>query len=202
MSVWNDLDVNEILFHITSPIQGAGNGIIRQYVLNGVVPSIIALILALAAAIYIKKKNENTVFKIGIYVSAAVTVLSIAVFWQEVGIGKYIVEQLQDSKFIEENYVDPADVSITFPGQKRNLVYIFMESLETTYTDKAHGGGFDFDCIPELTELAEKNECFAGDTGGLNGGYVMPGTNFTMGGMFAQTCGLPLKLGISDSFLD
>ena len=203
MSVWNNLDVNEIIFHITSPIQGTGNGIIRQYVIKGLLPAIIALISAIVTVLCLKKKKDrNTIFKIGTYVSAAVIVLSIAVFWQKVGIGKYIIEQTQDSKFIEENYVNPADVSITFPGQKRNLVYIFLESVETTYTDKAHGGGFDFDCIPELTELALENECFAGDTGKLNGGYVMPGTNFTMGGMFAQTCGLPLKLGISDSFLD
>ena len=40
------------------------------------------------------------------------------------------------STFIDDNYVDPSSVNITFPEQKRNLIYIFLESMEMTYADK------------------------------------------------------------------
>lgn len=36
--------------------------------------------------------------------------------------------------------MDPALVPVTFPEQKRNLVYIFMESMESTYASTDVGG--------------------------------------------------------------
>jgi phosphoglycerol transferase len=109
---------------------------------------------------------------------------------------------MEDSPFIEENYVDPADVAIRFPQKKRNLIYIYMESMEMTYTDAASGGAFPSNIIPELTQLSMEGENFSGDTGLLNGGKVMPGTTFTMGGIFAQSAGLPLKIDLGEDFKD
>ena len=45
-------------------------------------------------------------------------------------------------------------MNITFPEQKRNLIYLYLESMESTYADKASGGAFDKNYIPELTQLA------------------------------------------------
>ena len=56
--------------------------------------------------------------------------------------------------------------------------------------------------IPELTELAQENEDFSGKSNKLNGGYSMPGTTWTMGAMFAQTSGLPLKISINANGMD
>lgn len=44
---------------------------------------------------------------------------------------------------VEDNYVDPDRVNITFPEQKRNLIYLYLESMESTYADKSSGGAFD-----------------------------------------------------------
>ena len=203
MSVWADLDVNEILFHLKTPLAGAGNGMITQYITHSVIPTIIVVLLYIACTILLPEKpGYKTLLYVFAFIIPLTALSAVVVFWNKVGIGKYIIEQTQNSPFIEDNYVDAADVTLTFPEKKRNLIYIYLESMETTYADKPNGGGFDFNCIPELTELALNNECFAGSSGKLNGGYVMPGTNFTMGGLFAQTSGLPLKLGISDAFLD
>ena len=62
---------------------------------------------------------------------------------------------------VEDNYVDPARVNITFPEQKRNLIYLYLESMESTYADKASGGAFDKNYIPELTQLATDNISFS-----------------------------------------
>ena len=203
MSVWADLDVNEILFHLKTPLSGAGNGMIAQYITHGIIPAILTILLILAAIFLLRDKaGYKTLLSVFAFVLLSTALLTVSVFWQKVGIGKYIVEQIQDSPFIEDNYVDASSVDITFPEQKRNLIYIYLESMEMSFADKQNGGGFDFNCIPELTELALENECFAGNSGKLNGGYVMPGTNFTMGGLFGQTSGLPMKLGISDTLLD
>lgn len=49
---------------------------------------------------------------------------------------------------------------ITFPEKKRNLIYIFLESMESTYASKDEGGEFEFNCIPELTQLAKEIPIF------------------------------------------
>jgi phosphoglycerol transferase len=84
-------------------------------------------------------------------------------------------------------------VNITFPEQKRNLIYIYCESMEMTYADTASGGAFEQNVIPELTELAMENECFAGNSGFLDGGYVTTGTTYTMSALLAQTAGIPIN---------
>jgi len=81
-----------------------------------------------------------------------------------------------------------------FPKKKRNLIYIYMESMEMTYADKADGGDFDRNVIPELTQMAKQNECFAGKSGKLNGGTAVEDTTWTVAAMFGQTTGLPLKI--------
>ena len=67
----------------------------------------------------------------------------------------------QYSDFVENEYVNPETVKLTFPEKKRNLIYIFLESMEMTYADKENGGGFEENCIPELTKLSEENENFS-----------------------------------------
>ena len=50
-------------------------------------------------------------------------------------------------------------------------------------------------CIPELTELAEENECFAGNSGKLNGAHAYENAHYTSAAMsFQRTSGLPLQL--------
>ena len=50
----------------------------------------------------------------------------------------------------------------------------------------------DFNCIPELTTLAEENTNFS-QSDKLGGGYPAYGCTWTMGGIFAQTSGIPIK---------
>jgi phosphoglycerol transferase len=117
-------------------------------------------------------------------------------------VGEYLTAIVTYSDFIEEQYVDPDSVTITFPEQKRNLIYIYLESMEITYADNAAGGAFKNNVISELTELAVANEDFSGEDDTLNGGNTLSGATWTIAGMFAQTAGLPLKIGISDNSMD
>ena len=135
---------------------------------------------------------------------ASVTILVLYGYtaWKKLDIGDYMSGQSEISSFIDDNYVDPKEVTLTFPEKKRNLIYIFLESMETAYSDEDNGGAFEKDVIPELTEIAQENEEFSGKDNKLNGGYSMPGTTWTMGAMFAQTSGLPLKISISANEMD
>ncbi len=100
--------------------------------------------------------------------------------------------------FVESYYVDPASVTLTFPERKRNLIYIFLESMEVTFADTSVGGAFDECVIPRLTALSQDNENFSGSYGEgslLDGGYAYNGGTWTMGAIFSQTSGLPLQTG-------
>ena len=106
-------------------------------------------------------------------------VLLICVHFDAISYFKYTN---QETTIYEENYVDGRDVKLEFPEQKRNLVYIFLESMEMTYTDESVGGAMQNNYIPELTNLSLKNENFGID-GQMNGAYTVPGATFTMGGL-------------------
>ena len=104
----------------------------------------------------------------------------------------------ETSQFYEQNYVMPQHTKITFPKHKRNLVLIFMESMEATYAKTPKHNYFDDDLIPELHHLAKQNINFS-DNEYLGGSYQIDGTQWTQAGLFAQTCGAPIELPINDA---
>ena len=117
-------------------------------------------------------------------------------------LGGYLRDRTTESNYIEKNYIPPEETALTFPARKRNLIFLYLESMESTFADAGHGGAFPVNYIPELTRLAEENISFSGPEGGVNGGYAPPGTTWTAGAMFAQVSGLPLKIPISGNEMD
>lgn len=94
----------------------------------------------------------------------------------------------ENSELYEKHYVFPDSVKVTFPEHKRNLIVIWMESMETDYQDKAHGGSLPRNLIPEITEISKRSLSFS------PGGESIAGTDWTMGAQVAKLCGLPLIL--------
>ena len=208
---WGDLTLDEIMFTLTQPLKGTDSGIIINYLLYAVLP---ALLILLAAA-YIRRfvlngrrmteKQTGRAFALlrrwflPVCMIAAVLfgVFQIHRFWIRMGISSHINSLGEQSTYIEDNYVDPAKTTLTFPEKKRNLIYIFLESVEVSYADKESGGLFDENYIPKLTALSKENENFSGsDSSVLNGGNSLKYCTWTMGGMWAATSGLPLKIPI------
>ena len=70
--------------------------------------------------------------------------------------------------------MDPKNVDLKFPEKKRNLIYIYMESTELTFMDKEHGGDFPENLLPELMDLGEEGEDFAGEGEKRNGELPFP----------------------------
>ncbi len=105
----------------------------------------------------------------------------------------YVVITSQDSKLIEEQYVDPSDVSLEFPEEKRNLIYIFLESMENTYADTDACSAIETDYIPELTALADEYVSFS-NTESMGGPFSYNGTTWTTSAMVSQTAGVPIKV--------
>lgn len=202
-NTWSNLTMDELMYHLTAPLEGTNEAMVSEYLNMCIVPAVLVLILAVLLFItWHKKKMYYVLMGVGIVVSVAVSVTVVHGAWNKLDAGSYMEAQGTYSTFIDDNYVDPAEVTLNFPEKKRNLIYIFLESMETTYSDVQNGGAFEKNVIPELTELAQENEDFSGEDSGLNGGYAMPGATWTMGAMFAQTSGLPLNISIEKNSMD
>ena len=202
---WTNLSMDELVYHLTAPLEGTNEDMIWQYIRACVVPTalIMAVISILVAFGRRKEKPYWRVIAGAVVISILAQTCSVYGAWKKLDIGDYVASQGEVSTFIDDNYVDPRNVELTFPEQKRNLIYIFLESMEETYADKENGGAFEENVIPELTTLAQENEDFSGkEDNTLNGGYSMPGTTWTMGAMFGQTSGLPLNISIGGNNMD
>ncbi len=96
--------------------------------------------------------------------------------------------------------MDPDTVQITFPEEKRNLIYIYLESMEISYLSEELGGAMEEDLIPELTQLAQENLNFSHNDG-VGGFLPVTGATWTIAAMVAHTAGVPLKTppGVSEN---
>lgn len=182
---------------MTTTVEGADD-MIGQFIRKCVIISVVVLVVVAIVFILIRKiKFAFHILQIVITACCImVLVNTYNKFNTKVGVTEYLEAQETYSSFIDDNYADPKSVQLTFPEEKRNLVYIFLESMENTYADASVGGGFETNCINELTQLSLENENFSGSEGGLNGGIPLKGATWTIGAMFAQTSGLPLNIPI------
>ena len=107
----------------------------------------------------------------------------------------YCIRVMFPSSLYEDYYVAAEDVSLKAPEERRNLIYIYLESMEITYADRTDGGVASENRIPYLTELAYAGENFS-DDGKLNGMLPVEGALWTCGSLVSQSCGTPLIVPI------
>lgn len=110
-----------------------------------------------------------------------------------------------DSQFYRNEYYAPEMQKIIFPDKKKNLIIIFLESMESSFADTAHGGYFEKNLIPQLTNLAEEQLNFS-HTEKIGGGTDLAGSGWTVAAMLSKLSGLPFNLvnrqaGTQNSFL-
>lgn len=198
---WNHLTMDELVYHLNSPMEGTSKEIIMEYMEYCAPTTILALLLILIIMIVLQKRKWlYHIAMAGIMIfSVGLAGYYLHMTWVQLDIANYSENKSTYSTFIDDNYVNPNDVEVRFPEQKRNLIYIYLESMEATYADEENGGAFGVNYIPELTVLAQENEDFSGSELRLNGGYSMPQTTWTVAAMFAQTSGLPLSIPLENN---
>ena len=142
---------------------------------------------------YIFPKFSLRLCSLLISVALAIQIYGVCI---DYSVPEYIHQQLHPSTWIAENYIQPSSALLTYPRTKRNLIYIFLESMESSYSSLDNGGAFEEDLIPELTNLSLQNTHFSNRYGKLGGATQVAGVSWTIAGMFAQTSGLPLKVPV------
>ena len=169
---------DEILFHLHMPLKGTGSNYISSYIYKTLIPAV-GIIVEIIVAYYVGKalldlfpvKKEVIIKKLCFIAKHSVLLFSIfTVIWisgelyraqKWFGFFDFVKSIVMRSTFLEEEYVDPETVSISFPEEKRNLIYIFVESGETSAQDRENGGLMPVNIIPEMTEIAKDNISFS-----------------------------------------
>lgn len=216
------ITINELLYTIISPLDGADTGFLGDAVIF-VLPyigifrafwtvySICDWIISkrITAEIIVKtvkKQFSINIFKVIKYcfaVAAAVSLCATSVKADATfKIGEYITSYFSRTTIYEDYYVNPNSVNIIPPENRKNLIYIYLESMETTYADTKSGGKqTEMNYIPRLTAMAGKNISFS-NTDTLGGFNCLSGTGWTMGSLFATTSGVPFSFPVEGNSMN
>lgn len=185
---------DSILFTLFSNLKGVDSAIVTDFIYGALVPAVIFTIIYTVLFFipfnnwrysYVKKRYE-------IVITFVLAIILTIIAGNESNFFNYMHKISHQTLIYEEKYVDPHSVNIEFPEKKRNLIYIFLESMETSYLAKREGGALPKDVMPELYKLAKENINFSHNSG--VGGFLTPsGTTWTVSAMSSQTSAIPLK---------
>ena len=158
LTKWGKIDIDEIIFQLQSPLEGTESGILNDYLLRGLLPAVLLLIIYIIVQILLGKKKKARArlwFTVLCAIASLTGCIAVSTYiWRELRIGEWLLAQNSGADFVRDHYVDPAEVDLSFPEKKRNLIYIYLESMEAGYADTASGGLFPENLIPELTSIA------------------------------------------------
>ena len=204
VSVYGRIGFDSILYTLNSSLGGVEPELLVGYLLKALLPSAVSTALVIYLAFFRPRKKQGKyeggqrrlTGPVLLCVLLALILLCFAAFDCE--LADYIADQLSDSPLYETYYADPDSVKITFPEKKRNLIYIMLESMETSYLSKELGGAMEENLIPELYDLAAENLCFSNSKAPVGGYHTTAGATWTVGSMVAQTAGIPLKTPTED----
>ena len=167
------------------------NSIIMPLIVSTILYIILKKIMDAKICLWILKSKPKFNFHLTLF-TFLIFIGSISDFLYHIGAIQYF--EFLDDKFIEKNYADPKNITITFPENKRNLIVAIIESMESSFTDPKYGGVFKRNYIPLLTEHAmnPKNVHFSHNK--MVGGPIQTeGAQWSIGGYMALFSGLPLK---------
>lgn len=165
-----------VLYTVTSSLKGAG---LTKYILpfSGLVVAL-AVIVSLLVWCLKKRKSHNSSWKYSV-LAVVLAVFSVGSTQAFQNISRLVKTQISGDTADFDSYYKVPQKAIK--GKKPNLVYIYGESLERTY--------FDEQTFPGLTtELGRHKDASIDFTATRQ----VPGTGYTIAGMVASQCGIPL----------
>lgn len=184
-----------VFFVLAADTSGADSGTGRSILFGFVIPALIVFaIFKLVVCFFVKdEKKFMAIHKITTLCSFVVSVsilFATAKMWIYFKIARIILGKPVESKFYEENFISEDDFKVIPPENKRNLIYIFMESMESGFTSAENGGLLRQNLIPNMQNLAEQNTNF-GDGNLMRGGMNLQGTSWTVAGLLSKTSSVP-----------
>jgi len=193
-----------VFFVLSADTSGHDSGTGLSIFLGFVLPSILIYLVYFFVRLgfYLKKKVMPDSKK-SLLITFFCFVFSLAftfVFnkgWKYIYINSLVNKAPEQSDFYDGNFIPYESVSLSAPyGKTNNLIYIFLESMEGSFSDVEHGGILKYNLIPELTQIASENTVFGSLSG--NGGLEnLEATAWTSAGILSKTLAVPYFLPFS-----
>lgn len=217
---FGDVTADQLVINLFSPTEGADSGVYldvfeRPVFQTAFCTAIFSLFVYSDFSIkYHGNKRSVTVFNdlfhriVSLVLGIAMLIGGIAYGSQQFQLRQLYNAYIAESDFIEDNYADPRSTGVTFPERKRNIIHIYLESMENSYLSTDLGGYMENNLMPELTELAYEGDVFSNTSGKFGGPLQGTGTQWSVASMVNMTTGLPMKVpaeqnayGSKDNFL-
>ena len=143
------VSMEEIVFHLNVPIGGTSKGMISDFLNKCIFPSV-AIFIIFIILFYFRYKTETIVsirifkikreYKLKKIVKKIIIILNLILIItlfnsldKKFQIRNYIKNQLTESQFIEEEYVDASKVNIKFKEKLLNI-FCLCTNVEQTFT--------------------------------------------------------------------
>ncbi|MDR4949471.1 LTA synthase family protein [Neobacillus cucumis] len=206
--------LEEMIFYLVSNTKGTPSDVIISAIQSSFLPFLLILFIVFIPVLGISRRRDvmevkmkhkkftfrlfplKLIYKFRLLYAFLIFILSLITCYHFVGAKHYVKGVTDTSTFIDTHYVDGSKVSLTFPKQKRNLIIVYLESMENSMIDKDNGGGWNYNVIPELTTIAKTNLNFS-NSDKIGGANRIFGTTWTVGGLVGTTSGLPLKIPVN-----
>lgn len=187
-------NIEQILFHLKTSVSGTDNLLIISGIKYFLFYLFTFLIFINFINKFIKKYNKRRMFIVYFVCSIIIFLTSFAYPYKTFDVSNYI-ENISgpDSKYISENYFPADQIKLTFPEKKKNLIVLYLESMESSYSSKKYGGLYEKNYIPNLTKLAINNLQFT-NTNNIGGLKVINGTTWTTSAIVGINSGIPIKI--------
>ena len=204
-SFLGDISFFEISYHIKTGVSDSGSFSVILLAFISCIPILIILIITEVFLFtkwkkyrfFVKSKKtgkEYNIFptffsKYKIISSIIILIISLFLLLEHIKYKEYLDTISSTTDIYEKYYIDTNKVDINFKGKKRNLIYIYLESMESSLFSKKNNGYFDNSRIPELEKLAENNINFS-HTNGLGGMYDID--SYTISALVSSTSSTPI----------
>ena len=201
LAVWleqnyDQVDFDQLLFQLKTTSEGVHSALLSSAILQVGLFSLLLMVLEVWLYLLLtRKRNVSYISKHILPLTAVIFIFSLLICGTTVHAFSFIKAEVQKSDFIQSHYIKPGNSILQFPEQKRNLIYIYLESMESTFADPSAGDMITSCYIPELAALAEKNLNFSHNSG-LGGALSYTSTTWTVAAMVAQTAGVPVKVAL------
>lgn len=214
---FTDARIEEIIFYFLNGVDGQSNSLFETVQDNLLFLGIVFFILLLPVVDFYRNRilirlnlsflgrkklttlnPSNISLKLKLVYAIIILSVSLWLLLSSFGVYGYIKSLSATSRIFEEHYVNPESATLIFPEKKRNLVYIYLESMENTLMSREHGGQLEESLTPELESIAldPKNVSFSNLPSGIGGILPASGTTWTVAALVAQSGGIPLRNNI------
>lgn len=175
--IWGDVYFEQILINVGHGLINVGQNIVYGYLLWTLLPALaICIIMAVLT-------NKNRYLLI-------TSVLCLIYVVYKIQLVPFLIYRHTPTALYEQEYVFPQDIAYSFPENKRNLIVLYMESMEKDYANPKLAGE---NLLPNLSKLAAENISF-------DGYHQLQNQDYSIAGMTTYFCSVPFKLASETNY--